>query len=379
MLSRDIANSLSKENAVVVLCPRPSRPEGYHFVNLSEKVNYTLIRLDSFVSPASKILGRLRESYSLGKKSTKYIKANSRSIDCIYINSWPLASQYLIIKIAKKLGIPSVIHVQDIYPESLIVKLPKNIQSFFYHLILPFDKFILRNATKILGISENMITYLSKTRKVEKSKFELVRNWQDDDFFLNYVSIQSDKSDFIFMYVGSISASAGAELLIYGFHKANLRNSKLLIVGNGAEKNNCQQIAIKLNNSAIEFLEVVPEKVAEIQSKADVLLLPLRKRISLTATPSKLTAYLFSAKPVIACVEPESDVANILNEAGCGFVVEPENVNALAMIMEEVYSMGESDLIEIGQHGKDYAILNLSKKANLQKVVSIIENISNGN
>ena len=362
-------------HSVVVLCPQPSRPEGYRFVSIPKEAGYEVIHLDSYTWPASKIMGRLKESYSFGKHSVDYIKKHRGDIDCIYLNSWPLASQYLIIKVAKKFNIPLVIHIQDIYPEALTVKLPQAIGKIFYKLLLPLDRFILKNATKILGISENMIQYLSKTRRVKKSKFELVRNWQDDEQFLNFVQQENHQSNFTFMYAGSISASAGVEVLIYAFDKAKLENSKLLIAGNGAEKENCLEIAYKMNNPHIEFLEVVPEGVAEIQSKADVLLLPLKKDISRTATPSKLTAYLLSSKPVIACVEKESDVANILIEGQCGFVIEPENEKILSLKMKELYDMEPLKLEELGKNGREYALSNLSKKANLQKVVSVIESL----
>lgn len=374
-LSKDIAEELSKKNEVVVLCPPPSRPMGFQFVMSNEVKNYKVIHLNSFVCPASDLIGRFRESYSFGKNSVKYIRENSGNIDLIYLNSWPLASQYLITKVARQFGVPLVIHVQDIYPESLTGKLPQAIGKFFYKLLLPLDRFILKSATKVLGISENMILYLSKTRRVERSKFELVRNWQDDEQFLNFVPEENHQSTFTFMYAGSIGASAGVEVLIYAFDKANLKNSKLLIVGNGAEKENCLEVAHKVNNPYIEFLEVVPDEVAEMQSHADVLLLPLKKGISRTATPSKLTAYLFSAKPVIACVEEESDVAAILHESECGFVVEPENVDAIALTMKEYYGMDKTQLQQMGQRGKNYAISNLSKQANLNKVVAIIEDI----
>ena len=373
LLSRDIAVRLSKNHKVFVLCPNPSRPEGYQFPNLKEPTNYKVIRLNSFLSPDSKIIGRLRESYSLGKHCAEYIAKNAKDIDCIYINSWPLASQYLIIKAARKSGIPSVLHIQDIYPESLIGKLPKIARNVFYNMLLPVDHYILRNATKVLCISENMISYLSRTRKVERSKFELIRNWQDDQSFLNFTPGMHDDLIFTFMYVGSISSSAGVALLIHAFHKANLKECRLLIIGNGAEKQDCVELARKFDNQHIEFLEVIPEEVPAMQSKADVLLLPLKKGISLTATPSKLTAYLFSAKPVIACVEPESDVANILKDCHCGVVTDPENVDALALVMKKVRKKENAELEEMGQKGKRYAILNLSKEANLSRVITIIE------
>ena len=372
-LSNDIALELSKTHDVVVLCPPPSRPEGYQFGAIKESEDFKIIRLNSFVSPASKIIGRFRESYSFGKRSAEYVRKNGKGIDCIYINSWPLASQFLIIKEAKKLKIPTVLHIQDIYPESLIGKLPKSLGSFFYRILLLLDKYILRHSTKILGISENMISYLSKTRGIDRSKFVVVRNWQEDEGFLNFVADDRHQSMFTFMYVGSVSASAGVELLLYAFDKASLPDSRLVVVGNGNEKDNCMRIAKELKNPHIEFLEVVPSDVPSIQSQADVLLLPLKKGISLTATPSKLTAYLFSAKPVIACVEKESDVANILSEKNCGLVIEPESIDDLKMAMKRMYEMPGADLRLMGEKGKEYAISNLSKQANLSRLVTVIE------
>ena len=113
-----------------------------------------------------------------------------------------------------------------------------------------------------------------------------------------------------------------------------------------------------------------------MQSQANVLLLPLKKGIAKTATPSKLTAYLLSSKPVIACVEKESDVADIIRDANCGYVVEPENVESLVLVMKQVYNMEKSELEKLGMNGRDYALLNLSKKTNLQKIVSVIENLA---
>jgi glycosyltransferase involved in cell wall biosynthesis len=177
------------------------------------------------------------------------------------------------------------------------------------------------------------------------------------------------------MYVGSVSASAGVELLLYAFSQASLPDSRLVIVGNGNEKDKCMTIAKGLNNRFIQFLEVVPSDVPSIQSRADVLLLPLKKGISLTATPSKLTAYLFSAKPVIASVEKESDVANILSNAGCGSITEPESIGDMKIAMKRMYQRAKADLEIMGERGRNYAVSHLSKKANLCRLITTIEEV----
>lgn len=95
----------------------------------------------------------------------------------------------------------------------------------------------------------------------------------------------------------------------------------------------------------------------------------------MTALPSKLPAYMFSSKPIIACAETESDVAAILTQAECGWVVEPENSEMLKQQMIKCHAMTPNDLTHFGQMGRKYAISNFSKKQNLDKICRIIRSI----
>jgi len=374
MLSSDIADELSKTNDVIVLCPKPTRPLGYDFGKSSYSSSYKVVQLDSYTCANSNLLGRLIESYSFGRKSKKYIKNNFSEIDCVYLNAWPLFSQYLIVKTASDLKIPSVIHIQDVYPESLTNKLPFPLNRLLFKIMLPLDILILKKSTKIIGISQNMISYLAKSRKVNEKKFELIRNWQNDKAFIERSYDYSEKECFVFLYLGSVSPSAGIETIIQSFHLANLPKSKLIIAGNGSDKENCMALSRRIGSTQIEFCDVKPENVPELQAQSDVLLLPLRKGIATTATPSKLTAYLLSAKPVLACVEEESDVANIISQAKCGAIVAPENVELIARALTRFYHLDKEILKKLGLNGKEYAILNLSRNANLKKIVTAIEN-----
>jgi len=53
MLSRDIAGELSQKHDVVVICPQPSRPDGFRFDEDHVSQNYIVVRLRSYTSPAS--------------------------------------------------------------------------------------------------------------------------------------------------------------------------------------------------------------------------------------------------------------------------------------------------------------------------------------
>ena len=223
-----------------------------------------------------------------------------------------------------------------------------------------------------------MITHLSTTRKINPEKFVLIRNWQNDDNFTG-LPVSELTTSFTFMYLGNISASAGVELLIKAFHISNIPKSKLIIAGDGADKDKCQELAKNLKNDQIFFLRAPVEEVPRLQSEADILLLPLKKGVSLTASPSKLTAYMLSGRPIVACVEQDSDTAlNILNCNG-GFVSAPGNVEELSRIMLLTSIMPRRELSAMGRNAREFAENNLSRAANLKKVNYLVETIGNGN
>jgi len=373
ILSYDIAIELALKNNVTVISPLPTRPYGSSYRNhITRNQPFTHKILTSYTSPRANLITRLMESLSFGRALSKFLYSNKNDIDIIYANAWPIFAQFFLVKTAMRLNIPVVLTVQDIYPESLIAKLPKIIGKLVRFLFLPIDRFILNNVQKVITISPPMKDYLVSTRDLNKSNVEVIRNWQNDELFTNQNQQKINRSDkFIFMYLGSIVPSAGVDLLIESFASANIDNSKLIIAGDGSDKNKCIKISKKYSCD-IQFVKAKLEDVPKIQAKADVLLLPLKKGIGKTASPSKLASYMFSKKPVIASVDMDSDPAKIIKEAKSGWVIEPENIDMLIDVMREASLNKKSELELKGENGFNYAVLNLSKKNNLKKLVKAI-------
>lgn len=378
MLSYDIAMKLCSIGCkVVVVSPNPTRPLNYVFQTEHPKYPFEHYVLDSYTCPESRIWGRTRESISFGKAVSRFLREYPEKIDCIYANTWALFSQRLLAKIASDKNIPFVIHEQDIYPESYCSKLPIIVGKILYNLLSPIDKYVQRKAAKIFVISPSMTDYLSKSRGVKKNQYILARNWQNDKTFINAYKPLGDKvkDEFHLMYLGSINPTANVTLILKALGKLQDATIDLSIVGNGPEKENCQGLAQELGLDVL-FDVVMPECVAEKQSEADALVLCLKKGVAKTATPSKLTAYMFSGRPIIASVDLDSDCANIIREAGCGIVVPPDNMDALAIAISTLSQKGVNELNVMGCKAYNYALNNLSKENNLQIIVDEILRVS---
>lgn len=374
-LSEDLAVALSKSHDVYVIAPKPTRPYGFDFKNESKKGSYTLINLDSYTCPKSNSIGRLRESYSFGIACKKYLEENHKKIDVIYMNSWPIFAQYFTAKMASKHNVSLITHVQDVYPESLSNKMPL-LAGLFNSILMPIDKFTLRKSKKIITISTKMRDYLSSTRNLSLKKIHVVKNWQNEEAFIVHDEIKKNISNkeklFTFMYMGNIGPVAGIDFLIESFHNANLQKCQLVIAGSGSKKEELVNLVSLRKIERVNFVDVPDGMVPEIQGSADVMLLPIKKGAASSSIPSKLPAYMFSKKPIIASVDMGSDSARVINEAKAGWVIEPENIDMLIDAMRESSSTKKSELELKGENGFNFAMKNLSKKNNLKQLVNAI-------
>lgn len=371
-LSFDLYQSLRKNGYdTKVLHPKPTRPNGFNFGN-NAKIGEEEIITDSYTCPQSSMVGRFKESSSFGKACKKYIKEHHEEIACIYANAWPLGSQYRIVKAARKYGIPVAIHVQDVYPESLTNKLPSLVGGVLKAMLLPTDKCILRHSNKVIAISDKMKIHLVNSRGIDAGKCSVVINWQDETEFIEYQknAVTEPHKAFTFMYMGNIGPVAGVDLLIDAFNEAKLNGARLVIAGSGSMKESLKERA--KNNQNIEFWDVPNGKVPEIQSKADVMMLPIKKGAASSSIPSKLPAYMFSAKPIIGAMDADSDTANAIREADGGVIVEPESKEALAKTMKEMAEKDRDSLDEMGIRGQKYALEHFSKSANLKNLTQVV-------
>jgi len=374
-ISSALAETLSQEGEdVEVLCPQPTRPQNFRYEeNEIIETGYMITRVNSFTYPASGFIGRMRESYSFGKYCAAHIAVNHTKIKGVYANTWPLLAQYLTVRVARKHQIPVVLHIQDMYPEAILGKLPF-FRGAVRALLLPLDQYILKRATHVVAISERMKMHLVKTRKIDAAKVSVVCNWQDESDFIQDVKIGKEtESAFTFMYLGNIGPVAGLETVIEAFVQAGFNDSRLVIAGSGSMKNQLQEKANQHPKTLIEFWPVPAGKVSATQGKSDVMILPIKKGAALSSIPSKLPAYMFSSKPVLASVDHDSDTAQAVTESGCGWVVEPESVDELATMMRKVRETNQEELDLRGERGYEYAMEHFSKQRNLPRLVKIIE------
>ena len=372
-MNYDLALELSKDYHVSVVRPVPTRPIGKVYSEYRADYPFECITLESYTCPESRLFGRFRESISFGNACKKYIQKHRHEIDMVYNASWQLFGYKIVAKTCKRCGIPYIVPIQDIYPESLLTnkRYPRIIEKIIRSCLLPIDKYYQKNAYKVRTISDEMANYLSETRGVQRDKYLVLDNWQNDDDFSYSPLTMTGK--IVFGYVGSINSHSNTELIIKAFHKANIPNSELRIYGGGNHKDLCVNLVKELKMDNVVFGLVNRDDVPDVQSQANVLVLALPKGNGGLCLPSKITSYMLSGRPILASVDLDSTTSRYIKEANCGKVVEPDDDSALTDGFKFFASLSDEDMERMGKNSRTFAEKNLSKKVNLAKVVNAID------
>lgn len=375
----DLAMALAKTCNVTVLRPKPTRPAGFKIESYDNSVfPFKVIELDSFTCPESSFRGRFRESISSGHYAAKYIDAHHDEIDFIYNDPWQLFGVNIVARRAVKYGIPYIMAVQDIYPEALVSKLPGGIlKKMVSSVLMPIDRYNQRHAACVHTISDKMASYLSSSRRISFEKYLVIRNWQNEDGWIEFTDSRQnyEYTGRTFMYLGNVGPLAGLDFVIDAFKDAALEGARLIIAGSGSARKELENKVVREGIVNVEFLDVPLGMIQATQRMADVMILPVKKGGAMSSIPSKLPAYMFSAKPVLASVDIESDTASCIVESDAGWVIEPENRKKLTDMFSRISCLDASVLYAKGQNGYVFAMKNLSRRGNLPKLVNAVKAI----
>ena len=389
--SAQVAQALvERGNDVTVVTAFPSRPAGKPYPGYSRRLfqrengpaGFELVRCFSFLSSESRMASRFLENISFGLTSG-CAALISRRPDVIYVNTWPIFATGILFIVSRLRKIPMVISVQDVYPESMVSQKRIRADGLLARWMYWVDKRITRGCQAVIVISESFAAIYSNERGVVPERLHVIPNWvdnksvtPDDDRANEFRANRNIPYDaFVIVYGGNVGAAAGVETVIESFrYLTNSREVYLIIAGAGGNLAACQQLAKKIDCRRVSFhTPWLLEETSMILSASDVLILPTRGRQSLVSVPSKLIAYMLAARPVIALALPQSDLAEMVERSGCGWVVEPDQPEQLAAKIKEVMAIEPSERTRRGQAGRMFALRNLTREVCLPKVIAILE------
>jgi colanic acid biosynthesis glycosyl transferase WcaI len=132
----------------------------------------------------------------------------------------------------------------------------------------------------------------------------------------------------VVMYAGNVGMSQSLDLVVHAARSTADRDDIVYVInGGGSMLPELEAEAAGLAN--IRFVPMQPiERLPDVLAAADVHVVPLKAGLSRSSVPSKTYSIMAAGRPVLASVDDGSEVQRIVEAAGAGIAVGPDDPDA---------------------------------------------------
>ncbi len=379
----------SKGHEVTVLTGKPNYPSGkiingYSFFGNSKEVWQGVNIYRSPLIPRGNGSGiKLAMNY-LSFSFFASLKALSKrfDVDVIFIYQLsPITMALPAIILKKKLRVPLVLYIQDLWPQSVVAGGGiKN--KLIIGFLNKFTNWVYDSSDKILiqsqafreflilqKVKENKIEYLPNSTEVLYTKVE--KNTDLNKYFGNGINL---------VFAGNIGEAQSFTTLIEAAERVKKSDNSIrwVIIGQGRKKVEFEKMVQDKNLSDVfRFIgSFSTEMMPSFFAHADALILSLKKEFIFSLTiPSKLQSYMACGKPIIGSLDGEG--ARIIQMSNCGLIAPAEDPEKLAERILEFKSLSIDQKKLYGINAQNYFKLEFNRNVILNKLTSSLEQLIN--
>jgi len=378
---RQLALDLKAMNHdVSVLTAFPSYPHGRIFPEyrgrwfLKETMDgIPVTRTFTYATTSRKFWPRVASFGSLCVSTMLWGWLARRRADIVYAVLPPLPLGVSAWVLAKAAGARLVVNIQDIYPDIAVTTgflRNRRAIAFFRRM----ENWIYRHADRIVVIAADFERNLLG-KGVPARKIAVVPNWADPDSIVpgprdNAFRRQHGiENEFVVLYSGSISHNSHLEPVLHAAERLASERFVFLIAGEGVHKKSLQIRAQAKGLKNVRFLPFQPiDLYPEVLAAADVTLVTLSPSATHLSLPSKIYKQMAAARPIVAIADHRSELAQLIEESGCGLAVEPDDSDGFVDALRRLAARRE-EAMRMGDAGREYLINVCSRR----KCVAAIE------
>ncbi len=374
---------VSRGNEVTVLTgkptyPRGPYPKGYKFwgVQKEEYKGAKIIRVPELTRGNGGSIGIVKSMLSFmffGRWYARWHKLEADAILCFQLSPVTMAIPALVYQ--KKLGVKYVHWVQDLWPES--VTATTSIKGG------PVVNWLNKLVTKIYKRADVILVQSKAFEKsiCEKGNFKnklvFAPNWAEESI-ANGEQHPADctlPEGFKVMFAGNIGVAQDFENIIKAADLTrDIPEIKWVIVGDGRDREHSEKEVQRLGlDKQVVFVGRHPVNTMPwFFKQADAMLVSLKDEFIFSLTiPSKVQAYMASAKPIVTMLNGEG--SRVVEEAGCGLTSNSCDYKTLAENVKKLYAMNVEEREKMGCAGRAFYDKVFAKNKVIDSVNEILK------
>jgi colanic acid biosynthesis glycosyl transferase WcaI len=285
-----------------------------------------------------------------------------RRPELLMVISPPLALGLIGALMSRVWRVPYIFHVEDVQPDAA-ADLGMLSNRRLLRALYAIERLSYQHAAMVSTLTEAMRARIV-CKGVADDKVKVFAHWAPPHLF----TLPAAGSDGLFrrrhglcgrlvaLHSGNIGVKQGLDVVLHAARHSSADSRVVyLIVGDGAARARLEAEAgaMRLNN--VRFMRVLPpDEYLDLMATADLCLLTQQRSVSDIVFPSKVVSILAAGRPLVASVNPDSEVVNVLCGAKAGIAVAPEDPGSLAHAVSAL-AADEGLRIKTGANGRSYA------------------------
>lgn len=290
----------------------------------------------------------------------------------------PMTVGFPAMALKRKTGRPILFYVQDLWPESLVatgfvtqpllLKAVEQMVRLIYRscdLILVTSRAFTPRVQK-LGYPPERIRYLPQYAEAFYRPMPADAKW---------ASTQGLPDGFKIIFAGNMGSAQDLFTVLKAADLTQTEGINWVFLGDGSVREELQDQVKQQHLKNVHFLGSRPaDQMPAFFAQADALLVSLTDdELFALTVPAKLQSYLACGRPVLASLNGEG--AEIVQESGSGFVVPPNQPQALADAARRLKGLTPQIREEMGQKGRRYFEEHFEREATLSELERLFASV----
>lgn len=373
-------------NKLIITTPTPTRG-----CTEEEKEKYSKIRHETNDRLEVLRFPLMQEKQGTVQRFVRYIIGNIKqyniskkieNVDLVFADSTPPTQGLMAALLAKKLKVPFVFAIHDVFPDSLVSAGLTDEGSMIWRIGRWIEKYTYNRADSIIAISTGIESNLLN-KGVPREKLVVVNNWIDVEevFYVPknkntlYDELGLDRNQHYLVYAGNLGHAQNVSLILETAQiLKDYPEVQFLIFGSGGEE---EAIKYSIERQRINNVRLFPlqptERVKEVYSLGDAGLVLCKKGFGTSAMPSKTWSIMATGRPVIASFDLDGELSKLIQCNSCGYCCPPDNAEALAENIKLLFSQRLSEMAEYGSNARRYVEYNCSKETCCKAYIDIFK------
>jgi glycosyltransferase involved in cell wall biosynthesis len=360
----------------------------HKIMETDDGVPFVFIKTSSYLGNG---LSRLKNMYSYYRKLfpiSRQIASRFGKPDVIYASSVHPLTLVAGIKLAKRLHIPCISEIRDLWPESLVAFGYLKAKNLITRLLYLGEKWIYKKSDRIIFLAYGDSTYIKDMgweKAIPASKFDFINNGIDiaefDKNCEEYILPDADLDDpdkTVVLFTGSFGQgqNLSAFLDVAKIYLQKNSDLRFVLYGNGAEKKSLMEKADSEGLTNVVFHDQINRKyVPSLVKRADINYLSLNygdKKISTLhkygQSQNKLFEYMAAGKPIVQTIDP---AYNLLTEYDCGLSTQEQNADEISSCIDRI--LADRAMYERFSRNARAAAAEFDAKKLTEKLIDSIE------